>query len=85
MVRAACASSTRLIYPQLRLRVAFGGMRSLEGQIVVGTLETIASQLGASGFGHACFDLVVTDECHRSIYSTHRATLGRHERRASRL
>jgi type I restriction enzyme R subunit len=55
--------------------ILFGGKRSLEGQIVVGTLETIASQLGPGGFGHAYFDLVVTDECHRSIYNTHRATL----------
>lgn len=54
----------------------FGGKRSLEGQIVVGTLETIAGQLGPGGFGHGYFDLVVTDECHRSIYNTHRATLG---------
>lgn len=53
----------------------YGGRRSLEGQIVVGTLDTIAGQLGPSGFGHAYFDLVVTDECHRSIYNTHRATL----------
>lgn len=53
----------------------YGGRRSLEGQIVVGTLDTIAGQLGPHGFGHAYFDLVVTDECHRSIYSTHRATL----------
>ncbi|MCS7040771.1 MAG: DEAD/DEAH box helicase family protein, partial [Caldilineales bacterium] len=53
----------------------YGGKRSLEGQIVVGTLDTIASQLGPAGFGHAYFDLVVTDECHRSIYNTHRATL----------
>ncbi|MCS6917916.1 MAG: DEAD/DEAH box helicase family protein, partial [Chitinophagales bacterium] len=53
----------------------YGGKRSLEGQIVVGTLNTIAGQLGPDGFGHAYFDLVVTDECHRSIYNTHRATL----------
>jgi type I restriction enzyme R subunit len=53
----------------------YGGKRSLEGQIVVGTLDTIAGQLGPGGFGHAYFDLVVTDECHRSIYNTHRATL----------
>jgi type I restriction enzyme R subunit len=56
--------------------ILYGGKRSLEGQIVVGTLDTIASQLGPNGFGHAYFDLVVTDECHRSIYNTHRATLG---------
>ncbi|TKJ40659.1 hypothetical protein CEE37_06765 [candidate division LCP-89 bacterium B3_LCP] len=52
------------------------GRKSLEGQIVVGTLDTIAGQLGGGGFGHAYFDLVVTDECHRSIYKTHKATLG---------
>jgi len=56
--------------------ILYGGRRSLEGQIVVGTLDTIASQLGGNGFGHGYFDLVVTDECHRSIYNTHRATLG---------
>jgi type I restriction enzyme R subunit len=56
-------------------QLLYGGKRSLEGQIVVGTLDTIAGQLGAGGFGHAYFDLVVTDECHRSIYNTHRATL----------
>jgi type I restriction enzyme R subunit len=53
----------------------YGGKKSLEGQIVVGTLDTIAGQLGPGGFGHAYFDLVITDECHRSIYNTHRATL----------
>lgn len=53
----------------------YGGRRSLEGQIVVGTLDTIAGQLGPGGFGHAYFDLVITDECHRSIYNSHRATL----------
>jgi type I restriction enzyme R subunit len=56
--------------------ILYGGKRSLEGQIVVGTLDTIATQIGGNGFGHAYFDLVVTDECHRSIYNTHRATLG---------
>jgi len=57
-------------------KILYGGKKSLEGQIVVGTLDTIAGQLGKGGFGHAYFDLVVTDECHRSIYNTHRATLG---------
>lgn len=56
--------------------ILFGGKRSLEGQVVVGTLDTIATQLGGNGFGHGYFDLVVTDECHRSIYNIHRATLG---------
>ncbi|MGB6220862.1 DEAD/DEAH box helicase family protein [Haloferula sp.] len=58
------------------LSLLFNGKRSIEGQIVVGTLDTIAGQLGPGGFGHAHFDLVITDECHRSIYNTHRATLG---------
>ena len=53
----------------------YGGKRSLEGQIVCGTLDTIAGQLGQGGFGHAYFDAVITDECHRSIYGAHRATL----------
>lgn len=56
--------------------ILFGGKRSLEGQIVVGTLDTINGQLGQGGFGHAYFDLVITDECHRSIYNMHRYTLG---------
>lgn len=60
-------------YPSVLL---FNGRRSLEGQVVVGTLDTIAGQLGPGGFGHGYFDLVVTDECHRSIYNTHRSTLG---------
>lgn len=57
-------------------KLLYGGKKSLEGQIVVGTLETISGQLGSGGFGHAYFDLVVTDECHRSIYGKHMATLG---------
>jgi len=56
-------------------KILYGGKRSLEGQIIVGTLDTIAGQLGPNGFGHGFFDLVITDECHRSIYNTHRATL----------
>ncbi len=56
--------------------ILYGGKRSLEGQIVIGTLGTIATQLDGNGFGHGYFDLVVTDECHRSIYNSHRATLG---------
>ncbi len=58
------------------ITLLFGGKKSLEGQVVVGTLDTIAGQLGEGGFGHAYFDLVITDECHRSIYNSHRATLG---------
>jgi type I restriction enzyme R subunit len=55
--------------------ILYGGKRSLEGQIVIGTLDTIAGQLGPGGFGHAYFDLVVTDECHRSIYHLWRQVL----------
>lgn len=53
----------------------YGGKHSLEGQVVCGTLDTIAGQLGQGGFGHAYFDAVISDECHRSIYGAHRATL----------
>jgi type I restriction enzyme R subunit len=59
-------------YPSVLLT---GGRRSREGQITVGTLPTITSQLGAGGFGPGYFDVVVTDECHRSIYSTYKHTL----------
>jgi len=59
-------------YPSV---VLFGGRRSREGQIVVGTLDTIRSQLGPAGFSSGYFDLVITDECHRSIYGQHRYIL----------
>lgn len=62
----------------------FGGERSLEGQIVVGTLDTIAGQLGSNGFGHAYFDLVVTDECHGSILQHPPCDFGPLRRRAYR-
>ncbi len=59
-------------YPSVLLT---GGRRSREGQITVGTLPTITSQLGAAGFSSGYFDFVVTDECHRSIYSSYKHTL----------
>ncbi|MBM3890872.1 MAG: DEAD/DEAH box helicase, partial [Verrucomicrobia bacterium] len=59
-------------YPAVLLT---GGRRSREGQITVGTLPTITSQLGPGGFSSGYFDLVITDECHRSIYSTYKHTL----------
>jgi type I restriction enzyme R subunit len=59
-------------YPSVLLT---GGRRSREGQITVGTLPTITSQLGEGGFSSGYFDLVITDECHRSIYSTYKYTL----------
>lgn len=59
-------------YPAVLLT---GGKRSKEGQIVVGTLPTIQSQIGENGFSSGYFDLVITDECHRSIYSKYRDLL----------
>jgi type I restriction enzyme R subunit len=59
-------------YPSVLLT---GGRRSREGQITVGTLPTITSQLDVEGFSPGYFDLVVTDECHRSIYSSYKHTL----------
>lgn len=59
-------------YPSVLLT---GGRRSREGQVTVGTLPTITSQLGAGGFSSGYFDFVVTDECHRSIYSSYKHTL----------
>lgn len=55
--------------------VLYGGKKSLEGRIVIGTLGTIASQLGPKGFGSGYFDLVITDECHRSIYNIYKSVL----------
>lgn len=57
-------------YPSI---VLYGGKRSKEGQIVIGTLPTIQSQVDSFTSGY--FDLVVTDECHRSIYSVYRSLL----------
>lgn len=55
--------------------VLYGGRRSKEGQITIGTLATIDGQRGPGGFSVSYFDVVVTDECHRSIYSHYRDTL----------
>ncbi|OGH19748.1 MAG: hypothetical protein A3D74_02290 [Candidatus Levybacteria bacterium RIFCSPHIGHO2_02_FULL_37_13] len=54
-------------------KVWYGGKPKELGQIVIGTLPTIASQLERFGPGH--FDMVVTDECHRSIYNVYRNLL----------
>ena len=54
-------------------KVWYGGKPKELGQIVIGTLPTIASQLERFGSGY--FDLVVTDECHRSIYNIYRDLL----------
>jgi len=54
-------------------KVWYGGKPKELAQIVIGTLPTIASQL--KRFGPGYFDLVVTDECHRSIYNVYRDLL----------
>ena len=51
-------------------KVWYGGKPN---QQVMRTLPTIASQL--KRFGPGYFDLVVTDECHRSIYNVYRDLL----------
>lgn len=54
-------------------KVWYGGKQKELGRVVIGTLPTIASQLERFSPGH--FDLVVTDECHRSIYNVYRDLL----------
>lgn len=54
-------------------KVWYGGKPRELGRIVIGTLPTIASQLERFSPGH--FDIVVTDECHRSIYNLYRNLL----------
>lgn len=54
-------------------KVWYGGKPKELGRIVIGTLPTIASQLERFSPGH--FDIVVTDECHRSIYNIYRDLL----------
>jgi type I restriction enzyme R subunit len=54
-------------------KVWYGGKQKELGRIVIGTLPTIASELERFNPGH--FDLVVTDECHRSIYNIYRDLL----------
>ena len=54
-------------------KVWYGGKSREFGRIVIGTLPTIASQLERFSPGH--FDVVITDECHRSIYNLYRNLL----------
>jgi len=51
----------------------FGGKRKKESSIIIGTLPTIYSQL--QNFTSGYFDLVVSDEAHRSIYYVYKAVL----------
>jgi type I restriction enzyme R subunit len=51
----------------------FGGKRKKESSITIGTLPTIYSQL--QNFTSGYFDLVVSDEAHRSIYYVYKAVL----------
>lgn len=51
----------------------FGGRQKRESSIIIGTLPTIYSQL--DNFTSGYFDLVISDEAHRSIYSIYNAVL----------
>jgi len=51
----------------------YGGKRKRESSIIIGTLPTIYSQLGSFTSGY--FDLVISDEAHRSIYYVYKAVL----------
>ena len=51
----------------------YGGKVKRESSIIIGTLPTIYSQLNFFTSGY--FDLVISDEAHRSIYSVYNAVL----------
>lgn len=51
----------------------YGGKQKKENSIIIGTLPTIYSQL--NNFTSGYFDLVISDEAHRSIYSVYNAVL----------
>jgi type I restriction enzyme R subunit len=51
----------------------YGGREKRESSIIIGTLPTIYSQL--DNFTSGYFDLVISDEAHRSIYSVYNAVL----------
>lgn len=51
----------------------YGGRQKKESSIIIATLQTIYSQLNSFTSGY--FDLVISDEAHRSIYSVYNAVL----------
>ncbi|MDA2922464.1 DEAD/DEAH box helicase family protein [Patescibacteria group bacterium AH-259-L07] len=51
----------------------YGGRQKRESSIIIGTLPTIYSQL--RNFTSGYFDLVISDEAHRSIYHIYKAVL----------
>jgi len=51
----------------------YGGKRKRESSIIIGTLPTIYSQLQSFTSGY--FDLVISDEAHRSIYHIYKSVL----------
>jgi len=51
----------------------FGGRQKRESSIIIGTLPTIYSQL--QNFTSGYFDLVISDEAHRSIYYIYKSVL----------
>lgn len=61
------------ILKEYPIDVLYGGKRKKETQIVIATLPTIYSQLDTLTSG--AFDLVVSDEAHRSIYYVYNAVL----------
>jgi type I restriction enzyme R subunit len=61
------------ILKEYPIDVLYGGKRKKEAQIIVATLPTIYSQLDTLTSG--AFDLVVSDEAHRSVYHVYNAVL----------
>lgn len=51
----------------------YGGKQKKESLIIIGTLPTVYSQL--NNFTSGYFDLIISDEAHRSIYSVYNAVL----------
>jgi len=51
----------------------FGGRQKRESSIIIGTLPTIYSQI--QNFTSGYFDLVISDEAHRSIYHLYKSVL----------
>lgn len=51
----------------------YGGRRKRESSIIIGTLPTIYSQL--QNFTSGYFDVIISDEAHRSIYYVYKAVL----------
>jgi type I restriction enzyme R subunit len=55
------------------IELLYGGKQKKESSIIIGTLPTIYSQL--RNFTSGYFDLVISDEAHRSIYHLYKSVL----------